>query len=314
LVTKNASRAKREKKEVVAKPLKADHAQSANGNGAPASNREALHRLYVSMLRWRMLSEQARCLVAAAAPAAEFAIGHEAIVAGAALELEPNDTMVASPHNFAARIVTGNQLSAAVGKNGNRVGTAIAGAGGMAALDPLNLGTGIALAHQLEKTRNVVVALSAGGTSPKDRWHAAMKFAGAHKLPVIYVLRCSSAFENGATTRTPALEEISFMTHDCGFPAVIVDGNDAVAVWRVTQESIQRARNGAGPTLIECETRFTEYKDPLAHMEHYMRKRSVWDDRWRREAADEIRAEIKAMSAGGSASKGKAVPQPVRLS
>ena len=42
------------------------------------------------------------------------------------------------------------------------------------------------------------------------------------------------------------------MARDYGFPGIIVDGSDVVAVWRVAQESIHRARNGAGPTLIDC--------------------------------------------------------------
>jgi TPP-dependent pyruvate/acetoin dehydrogenase alpha subunit len=300
MVSKGAGQARRGTKEVASKPPKTDPAQPTGGNGASASNRELLRRLYVSMLRCRMLSERAQSLVVTGCGSVsdcDFGIGHEAIAAGATLDLGPEDTMVASPRNFAAQIAKGTRLSAAVRKNGDQIG--IAAAGSMGSFDPLNLGTGVALAHRLEKKRNVVVALCAEDTPSPDRWHEAMKFAGIHKLPIIYVLRCTSAFETGAATKTPALEEISFMARDCGFPAVIVDGNDAVAVWRVTQESIHRARNGAGPTLIECETRFTQYRDPLEHMEHYMKKRGVWDDQWRREATDRIGAEIKAASAWG---------------
>ena len=55
------------------------------------------------------------------------------------------------------------------------------------------------------------------------------------------------------------------------FPEYVADAGDVVAVWRVAQESIYRARNGSGPTLIDC--RKLTPQDPLAHMEHYMRKR-----------------------------------------
>ena len=314
MVSKSAGRAGRGKKEVAAKSPKRDLGPPANGNGASASNQELLRRLYVSMLRCRLFGERAQRMAAAAAPAADFAIGHEAIIAGAALELGPEDTLVASPYNFAAQTVKGTQSSAAVRQNGDHVGIATVGTGSRVSFDPFNLGTGIALAHRLEKTHNVVVALCTDNNSPDGRQET-MKLAGAHKLPIIYLLRCSSAFGTGAATGTPALEEITFMARDRGIPAVIVDGNDAVAVWRVTHESLHRARNGAGPTLIECETRYTEYQDPLAHMEHYMRKRGVWDEQWRREATDGIEAEVKAASARGlGAAKGKAALQPVRLS
>jgi TPP-dependent pyruvate/acetoin dehydrogenase alpha subunit len=307
MVSKSESPAGRRKKEVAAKPVHLDQVQPANGNGAPASNHELLRRLYTSMLRCRKLNERAQRLAAGCdCPAdSDFALGHEAIVAGATLELGPEDTLVASPANFGSQIVRGTQWSAAVRKNGDQVGIGIAGGGSMGSLDPFNLGTGIALAHRLEKTRNVVVALSAEDTASPERLYQAMKFAGTHKLPIIYVLGCKSAFGTAAARRLPALEEISLMTRGCGFPAVIVDGNDAVAVWRVTQESIHRARNGAGPTLIECETRFTQYEDPLAHLEHYMRKRGMWDDLWRREATEGIEAEIKAARTGGLGSPKK---------
>jgi TPP-dependent pyruvate/acetoin dehydrogenase alpha subunit len=214
---------------------------------------------------------------------------HEALVAGASLELGPEDTLVASPRKLAAQIAKGTRL---VCKNGDQVDFATASSSD--SLDPFNFATGIALANRLEKNRNVVVALSAENSSSLERWHAAMKFAGIHKLPVIYVLSCSSAFERRAANGTPVLEELSFWASDCSVPAVIVDGNDAVAVWRVTQESIHRARTGAGPTLIECETRLTQYADPLAHMQHYMKKHGVWDDQWRQEVGEKIEAEIKA--------------------
>jgi TPP-dependent pyruvate/acetoin dehydrogenase alpha subunit len=39
-----------------------------------------------------------------------------------------------------------------------------------------------------------------------------------------------------------------------GLPGVVVDGNDPLAVQRVTAEAIARARAGNGPTLIEAKT------------------------------------------------------------
>jgi pyruvate dehydrogenase E1 component alpha subunit len=299
MVTKNAGRAGRKAKEVVAEPLQVHRAQPANGNGTAPSNQEVLRRLYSSMLKCRMLSARAQGAGTGCDPAVDYdlAIGHEAMVVGATLELGPGDTITASARNFAAQAAKGAMealLSQRSHENEAPSGT-------VARLDPFNLGTGLALAHRLEKKRNVVVALcSNGNAGSPDCRHQAMKFAGIHKLPIIYVLRSSSAFELGPEKRSPVLEEISFMARDCGFPAVIVDGKDAVAVWRVAQESIHRARNGAGPTLIECDTESSPDTDPLAHMEHYMRKRGVWDDQWRRDVADQIEAEIaEAVPASG---------------
>jgi TPP-dependent pyruvate/acetoin dehydrogenase alpha subunit len=292
MVTKSESRAGRKRKAVVAKLVQADRTQPANGNEAGLSNQEVLRRLYVAMLKCRMLSERAQLLAAGRDTAAEYdlAPGHEAIVAGVTLELGAEDIIAASPRNFSSQVAKGASVEALLSQSPYEEELR---PGSGAGLDPFNLGTGLALAHRLEKKRNVVVALcSSRDAGSPDCWHEAMKLAGIHKLPIIYVLTCSSAFENGAATRTPVLEEVSFMARDYGFPAIIVDGKDAVAVWRVTHESIHRARNGAGPTLIECDSESSAGTDPLAHMEHYMKKRRMWDDQWRQNAADRINAEI----------------------
>ena len=293
MVTKSERRAGRKKK-AVAKPLQEHRPHPTNGNGAAPSNQEVLRRLYMLMMKCRKLSERAQCLAAGRDPAADYdiAIGHEAIVVAATLELGPQDTVAASRRNFAAQVVNGGPMGTLLSQPPHENGTQ---AGGSASLDPFNLGTGLALAHRLEKKRNVVVALCSSGTAASpDCWHEALKFAGIHKLPIIYVLNSGSAFELGPEKRTPALEELSLMARDCGFPAIIVDGKDAVAVWRVAQESIHRARNGAGPTLIECDTESSSVSDPLAHLEHYMSKRGLWDDEWRRDAANRLDAEIAA--------------------
>jgi TPP-dependent pyruvate/acetoin dehydrogenase alpha subunit len=83
-------------------------------------------------------------------------------------------------------------------------------------------------------------------------------------------------------------------------PKLIVDGTDAVAVYRVAQEAIRRARQGHGPALIECKTRRwvghsdigpapsvadgnhePRSSDPLLSMEAYLKQRGLWSDAWK---------------------------------
>lgn len=295
MVTKSERRAGKQKKEVAGRPLKADQAQAANGNGLSPSNQEVLRRLYASMLKCRMLAERARVLPGGQMlrDNYDFDRGHEAVVVGATVELGPQDTMVASPRNFAAHIAKGTSLEALISRarpenGGQTVGVPLPSFGLDTCPNPFNLATGLALAHKLEKTRNVVIALcSADETFSPERLHEAMKFAGNHKLPIIYI----KGAELGPAKRGPVLEELSFMARECGFPAIVVDGKDAVALWRVVHESVHRARNGAGPTMIECEVESSSTDDPLAHMEHYMKKRGVWDEGLHQETANRIDAE-----------------------
>ena len=297
MVTKSKNAAGKQKRAVTTKPP--GEAQPVNGSGASPSNQDVLRQLYASMLKCRVLAERAQGLGSGKhAYGYDFDIGQEAMVVGASVELESQDSMVASSRDFAAHVSRGVSLQsllsgAATNGGGHAVVVTDPSPPQAAGCDAFNLGTGLALTHKLEKKRNVVMALCSKEVPDPDRWHEALKFAGIHKLPIIYV-KSSSAFERAPEERTPALEGLSFMARDCGFPAIVVDGKDAVAVWRVVHESIHRARNGAGPTLIECETRVSSAGDPLAHMEHYLKKRGLWDDQWRRDTANRIDAESKS--------------------
>ena len=297
MVTKSKSRAGKRKPLPAPKPMSAEKAQPANGDGPSPSNQDVLRTLYASMLKCRVLAERAQRPHDERIPCEnyDFDIGHEAILVGAILELRPEDTLVASPRNFVAHVARGISLEALLSRGAHENGpqaVVVTDRSGARAVsfDPFNLGTGLALAHRLEKKRNVVVVLCSEENSLAERWHEAMKFAGIHKLPIIYV-KNGSVFEPAPANRTAAFEELSYMARDCGFPAIVVDGKDAVAVWRVAHESTHRARNGAGPTLIECETQSSLAGDPLEHMEHYLKKRGFWDDKWRRNAANRIDAE-----------------------
>jgi len=297
MVTNSKSRAGKRKLAVVANPVRGNQAEVANGNGASPSNKDVLRRLYASMLKCRMMAERTQRPPGGQTNCQhyDFHIGHEAVVVGATAELGPQDTLVASPRNFAAHVAKSVSLEAlrspeALENRPQGVVVTDRTPAQTVSFDPFNLGTGLALVHRLEKKRTVVIALCSEENSRPDRWHEAMKFAGIHKLPIIYV-RSGSAFELSPANGTPPFEELSFMARDCGFPAIVVDGKDVVAVWRVAHESIHRARNGAGPTLIECETQSSSAGDPLEHMQHYMKKRGVWDDEWRRDTANRIEAE-----------------------
>ncbi len=217
----------------------------------------------------------------------DFVVGYEAVAVAAAAALVAGDTIAASPRDLAALVAAAGS-SEALRSDSGICGCHRAALLGFTSLsdDPFNTGTGIALAFKLEKKRRVVVALGVQGAS-LDGTREALKLAGSGKLPIVYVL------ENGAgdPAYAPHLKPVSLLTRDGGFPGVIVDGQDVVAVWRVAQESVHRARYGGGPTLIDC--RVDAARDPLAHMEHYLRKRSLWDDRWREKVQAEITAGVE---------------------
>lgn len=284
--SRNPVKQLRQRKSAVATSPPTTSAPASN-NGSSPSHPEALRRLYASLLRCRLAQECVLELLNANSRAGryELNIGREAIVVGATADLGNEDSVTASPRNLAARMAQGESLRALL--------TEVAGERSSPALpeDPFNLGTGLALAHKLEQRRHVVVAFCPREKPRLEVWHDALKFAAVHKLPIVFVIENGIAVENPGGDPVPHLEPLSFLARDYGFPGILVDGSDAVAVWRVAQESIHRARNGSGPTLIDCRT--DSPRDPLAHMEHYLRRRSLWDEDWRRQIERQLGAEIE---------------------
>ena len=219
----------------------------------------------------------------------DVAPGYEAVVVGPTADLTAKDTIVAAPRNLAALVARGLPIEALAGENGCATRSSLTPAS--VPEDPFNLATGIALAQKLARGHHVVVAFCPQDSPALESWHEALMFAGVHKLPVLFVITDGVADQRSSTDHAPHLEDFSFMARDYGYPGIIVDGQDVVAVFRVAQESIHRARQGSGPTLIDCRTDST--RDPLAHMEHYMRKRKMWDDGWKQQVEAEIREEIE---------------------
>ena len=73
-----------------------------------------------------------------------------------------------------------------------------------------------------------------------------------------------------------ALEEFSFLAKDYGFPSILVDGKDVVAVWRAAQESIHRARNGSWPDAHRVPDRAGKFQGPTgAHAALHEQARRV---------------------------------------
>jgi len=283
----------RPKKHPPAKEAQSSAPKASNNNGASPAAADPLRGLYSSLLRCRLVQERVLQLCAANEIGARFqvTIGHEAVTVGATVDLDSDDTVVGSHGNLAALIARGVPLKALLEEHGAAASKASMFCQPSFPEDPFNLGTGIALAHSLEHRRRVVVAFCAQEKPPLQVWHEALKSAAVQKLPIIFIIENGVAGESPIPAESPYLEPVSFRARDYGFPGIIVDGNDAVAVWRVAQEAIHRGRNGSGPTLIDCRTDTS--RDPLKHMEHYLRTRRLWDEHWRARLEDALLTTIE---------------------
>ena len=130
---------------------------------------------------------------------------------------------------------------------------------------------------------------------------AAMALAAMQKLPIVCLVE--SSFDSRAESHVPPIPSDSHGVGSGYYPKIAVDGSDVVAVFRVAQEAIRRAREGHGPALIECMTaRSNEAEknsggkkpaqhtaqDPLPFMEKYLRRRDLWSAEWSRRMIKEF--------------------------
>ena len=119
----------------------------------------------------------------------------------------------------------------------------------------LPIACGAAWRAQYKGHGDVSVCFFGDGTTNIGAFHEALNFAVIWKLPVVFVC------ENNLYMEYTPIGEVTAVEHPAadraaayGLPRIIVDGNDADAVYRVAQEAYGKARAGDGPSLIECMT------------------------------------------------------------
>ena len=118
----------------------------------------------------------------------------------------------------------------------------------------LPLATGAALAAQLEGAGGVAVSFFGDGASNEGSFHGSLNLASIWKLPVLFVCENNRWASGNSAAATNSVEDISVRSISYNLPGVMVDGTDVLAVYEAAELAVQRARNGEGPTLIECKT------------------------------------------------------------
>ena len=113
---------------------------------------------------------------------------------------------------------------------------------------------GVALAMQLRGERRAAVGVFGDGATSRGDVYEAMNFAGARRLPVVFVVNDNQWAISVPRSAQSAAETLAQKAIACGFAGEQVDGNDVVAVRSVVADALERARQGEGPTLIEALT------------------------------------------------------------
>lgn len=195
--------------------------------------------------------------------------GQEAVGIAATAMLEPNDKVTTTHRGHAHYIgkglgvhpVIAEIFGRATGSCGGRAGhMLIADAakgliGGNAIVGgSIPAATGMALSMQVLGKKDIAMCFFGDGAAQTGICHESMNMAALWKLPVVFVLEHNQFGLTVPASVQSSVADLSVRAAGYGMPAVIVDGNDAVAVYRAVSQMVDRARRGDGPSLIEAKT------------------------------------------------------------
>ena len=232
--------------------------------------REDRARLLRYMLLMRASEERALTLYKQGKVPGSFydGCGQEAISVGAAYALGPRDRMCILHRDLGAHFVRGvtpdrylaNYMGRSDGvtggKDGNmHFGDRRLGCVGMVSMlpDMAQPAVGMALAFKMRHEPRVAMTFFGEGSTANGQWHEALNFAGIHRLPVVFILENNQFAYSTPNDLEFAVDPVK-RAEGYGFGGLSVDGNDVEAVFEAASEATERAREGGGPTLIECHT------------------------------------------------------------
>jgi pyruvate dehydrogenase E1 component alpha subunit len=222
------------------------------------------------MLLMRGLEERAMSLYRQGKVPGSFydGYGQEAVSAGAAFAMAPEDRLCILHRDLAAHVIRGvtparvlsqylgRDAGITRGRDGNvHFGDRHLGCVGMVSMlpDMMLVATGMAMAFKLRGERRVALTWFGDGSTSRGDFHEAMNWAGVQKLPVVFVLENNQYAYSTPLDKQFAVNPVE-RAAAYGFVGVSVDGNDVEAMFEATRIARMRALDGLGPTLIEAVT------------------------------------------------------------
>jgi TPP-dependent pyruvate/acetoin dehydrogenase alpha subunit len=196
-------------------------------------------------------------------------IGMEAIAVGACAALREDDFITSTHRGHGHCVAKGLDLKLMMAEIIGREDGYCRGRGGsmhitamergmlgadaiVAGSSAIAVGAGHGL--RLQGRDNVVVCFFGDGASNQGILHEACNLAAVLSAPVVYICENNEWAISTPVTASTKISNIADRAVGYGFPGVIVDGNDVLAMRDATTEAVARARAGDGPTLIEAKS------------------------------------------------------------
>jgi pyruvate dehydrogenase E1 component alpha subunit len=232
---------------------------------------EKLIGMYQTMLRIRRFEERvmdmyARQLIPGLA---HLYIGEEAVATGVCANLKTDDYITSTHRGHGHCIAKGGELKIMMaelfgkttgychGKGGSmhiaNIDLGILGANGIVAAG-MPIAGGAALSIKMRKGSQVVASFFGDGACNQGTFHESLNLAAVWKLPVVFVCENNQYAISVAASRVGSIQDYYLRKGSYGIEGLKVDGNDILSVYEAAKEAVNRAREGKGPTLIECKT------------------------------------------------------------
>ncbi len=291
-------------------------------------DREDLLAIYRNMLITRGIEERGHILYKQGKIPGSFYTGrgNEAAAIGVAMAMGADDVGTPLHRDMGVHVTRGVEAWRIFAQYMGRAGGPTGGKDGNVHMADMNLGmiamvshlpamlpvaVGCALAFRIREERRVAVGWFGEGASARGDCHEAMNLAGVRRLPVVFICDNNQWAYSTPSHLEYGVEHIADRAQAYGFDGVVVDGTDVLAVYRESRNAIDKAREGGGPTLVECITlrmeghavhddasyvpkeMFEEWarRDPIERFRGWLRDNAAFTD----EEEDEISADVKRL-------------------
>ncbi len=196
-------------------------------------------------------------------------IGQEAVAVGVCAGLREDDYVLSTHRPHGHSLAKGVEPRAILAELLGKVTGCCRGKGGSMHVGDITKGVypavaivggnipiaaGAGLAAKMRGDGQVEACFFGDGAANEGAWHEGLNIAAIWDLPVVFVCENNLYAASTPFSLTFKVENVADRACAYGIPGVTVDGMDVLAVYRAANEAIERARQGGGPTLLECKT------------------------------------------------------------
>ena len=252
------------------------------------------------------------------------ALGQEAVGVGAASAMRPEDVLLPSYREHAAQFFRGvSMVNSLLYWGGDERGSDFAAArrdfaNCVPIANQVCHAAGVAYAMKFRREPRVAVCILGDGGTSKGDFYEGLNVAGVWQLPLVLLINNNQWAISVPRSRQSAAQTLAQKAIAAGIEAGQVDGNDIIAVRHAVTQALDKARSGAGPSVIEALTYrlgdhttaddATRYRDaetvnrqwqlePIARLRSYLAHTGAWDkdkeEALQRECAEQVNRAVE---------------------